>query len=88
MTTETQGFRGLRRGVFHRLAVAAILLVVGAITATWAWNTIVPDLSGLARFRFVEGLSVAIAAMLFGALFETGRNMVHGVGRQHHAQQD
>lgn len=64
------------RDLVRRLALATIIVVCGAIATTWSWNTIVPDLSGLAEFRFAEGLSIAILALLMGALFETGRRLV------------
>lgn len=60
----------------RRFAVTTIVVVSGAIAATWSWNTIVPDLAGLAEFRFAEGLSIAILTLLLGALFETGRRLV------------
>ncbi len=65
---------------WHILFIAG-LFVVGAIAVTWAWNTIVPDLVGVSRFRFSEGLSVAILAFALGALFEAGRRLVAGRSR-------
>ena len=72
MTNEARlrDYRPLRR-----LTVAA-LMVVGAIAVTWSWNSIVPDLSGMAHFRFAQGLSVAVTACFLGALFEAGRRFV------------
>ena len=64
-----------------RMLSIAGLFVIGAIAVTWAWNTIVPDLVGLSRFRFSEGLSVAILAFALGALFEAGRQLVVGRSR-------
>lgn len=61
----------IRRIIHHILVVVA-----GAIAVTWSWNTIVPELSGLAEFRFAEGLSIAVLAYLLGALFESGRQLV------------
>jgi len=52
------------------------LLIAGAIAFTWSWNTILPDLAGLPRFRFAEGLSISILALLLGALFAAGQRLV------------
>lgn len=61
----------IRRTINH-----VLLVVAGAIAVTWSWNTTVPELSGLAEFRFAEGLSIAVLAYLLGALFESGRQLV------------
>lgn len=76
MTTETPDIRTHRRGLIQRLTLIAVLLLACAASVTWTWNTIVPELSGLARFHFAEGLSIAVTMLLIGALFETGRCVV------------
>lgn len=73
MKTETHDTHEFRHGPAARAFLATALVLAGAVAATWAWNTIVTDLAGLARFRFAEGLAIALATVLFGALFETGR---------------
>ncbi|MCP4082829.1 MAG: hypothetical protein GY743_21590 [Planctomycetaceae bacterium] len=62
--------------LIHRILIAAGLLVVSAIAVTWSWNTIVPELSGLARIRFVEGFSITLTVLLLGTLFEAGRRLI------------
>jgi hypothetical protein len=64
--------------LLRRLLHVAGLAVVGAIAVTWAWNTVMPNVSGLARFRYAEGLSIALLTVFVGALFESGRRLLGG----------
>jgi len=67
--------RSRDRSLMHGTLAALGLLAAGAIAVTWSWNTIVPDLTGLARLRFAEGLSLACLALVSGALFGTGQRL-------------
>ena len=64
----------------HKIVVQAVqfsaLLIAGAIAFTWSWNTIVPDLSGLPRVQFAEGLSISTLTVCLGALFALGQKLV------------
>ena len=66
--------------VLRRLLYVAGLALVGAIAVTWAWNTVMPNVSGLARFRYAEGFSIAMLMVFAGALFESGRQLLGGIG--------
>ena len=79
MKTETHDTHEFRHGLAARAILATALLLAGAVAATWAWNTVVTELAGLARFRFAEGLAIALATVLFGALFEIGRALARGL---------
>jgi hypothetical protein len=72
----------------RKLTVTSVLLLACAASVTWAWNTIVPELSGLARFRFSEGLSLAVTTLLVGAVFEAGRCLVGEPARSRHASSE
>lgn len=76
MTTDTLNDRRHARGLARRLTLAAVLLLACAASLTWSWNTIVPELTGLARIRFAEGFSIALTLLLAGALFEAGRRLL------------
>jgi len=75
MTREimSRGHKVMRRTLF-----AIGLNLIGAIVVTWAWNTVVPDLSDLQRFRFAEGLAIAVLIFMTGLLFGTGWKFVAG----------
>ena len=68
--------------LMYRIFVGTGLVIAGAIAVTWAWNTIVPDLTGLSRFRFAEGLAIAILMLIMGALFSAGRHPFSGDGHE------
>jgi hypothetical protein len=68
--------RPRRHDLWRNLFLVALVAIGGAIAVTWAWNTTVPGLSGLARMRFAEGMSLAILVLFVGALFESGRRLV------------
>lgn len=84
MTTDVHNAPTHNRGFLQKLTVAVVLLLACAASVTWAWNTIVPELSGLARFRFAEGLPLAVTTLLVGAVFEAGRRLVGDTARPRH----
>lgn len=88
MTIDAPIARTHKSGLMQKLTLTGVLLLAGAASVTWAWNTIVPELSGLARFRFVEGLSLAVTTLLGGALFEAGRRLVSDTARAAHTSGD
>jgi hypothetical protein len=60
------------------VTLGTILVCACAVSITWAWNTVITDVSGLARVRFAEGLAIAVSILLTGAVFEAGRRLAAG----------
>jgi len=80
MTNDAPASIGPGRGLGRRLMFAALIICACSVSISWTWSRLVPDIAGLARVRFAEGLAITVAVLLLGAVFETGRRLASGHG--------